>query len=308
MEPTNSVTPKNRLTLTKSGASRIALAERKTPDACQRLRETYWTWHFDESVAEAFWCLLSTDLGWEQMPQLTTPPVEEIVSPLGRALAHSDKAVRDAARLALDVRVHIPAGTAYIGETCEPLPVDAFDMAVYPVTNAQYHAFVEVTGHPPPEDWTDGVYAEGRGDHPVVWVTCADAAAYARYVGGRLPTFAEWQYAARGGDMRLFPWGDEIDRPRCNTAELGAGATTPVISFNAGASPFGCYDMVGNVWEWTATPYDDAGDFRVACGGAWYYNHDYSTCTSYDFFSTGYAEFVIGFRVVYPATPREEAP
>ena len=66
---------------------------------------------------------------------------------------------------------------------------------------------------------------------------------------------------------RIFPWGDEIDKPRCNTVELGAGGTTPVGAFPDGISPFGCYDMLGNVWEWTSTWYDeDNPHFRVVTG------------------------------------------
>ncbi len=299
MERTNGVTTKNTLNIKKSSASRIALVESNTSDAIRKLCQDYWTWHFDESLLDAVRLLLSTDLGWEAMPQLTTPPVGEVISPIGYALAHEATEIRDAALHALDVNVNIPAGIAYIGEESAPLEIDGFQIGVYPVTNAQYQRFVQETGHAPPQDWTDGIYPANRGDHPVVWVTCEDAEAYANYAGGRLPTFPEWQYAARGADDRLFPWGYEIDRPRCNTAELGAGTTTPVVSFREGISPFGCYDMVGNVWEWTDTPYDDGGNFRVACGGAWYYNHDYSTCTSYDFFTKEYAEFVIGFRIVY---------
>lgn len=293
------VTRKDVLNITKPSASRLALVESDSPDAFEKLCRDYWTWHFDESLSDAARLLLSAELGWEAMPQLTTPPVGEVVSPLGYALMSEDTEVREAAHRALGATVQIPPGVAYVGEDPMPLEVDGFRIAVYPVTNAQYERFLQDTGHAPPQDWTEGVYPANRGDHPVVWVTCADAEAYAGYVGGRLPTFAEWQYAARGTDDRTFPWGYDIDKPRCNTAELGAGTTTPVVSFRDGASPFGCYDMVGNVWEWTDTAYDDAGDFRVACGGAWYYNHDYSTCASYDFFSNGYAEFVIGFRVAY---------
>jgi formylglycine-generating enzyme required for sulfatase activity len=136
------------------------------------------------------------------------------------------------------------------------------------------------------------------GDHPVTWVSCEDAEAYATWADCRLPTFEEWQRAIRGGDERRFPWGDEIDKPRCNTAELGVGGTTPVGTFPEGVSLFGCYDMLGNVWEWTSTWYDDDDpQFRVVRGGAWYYNHEHSTSTSYDFFSKEYTEFVIGFRV-----------
>ena len=70
-----------------------------------------------------------------------------------------------------------------------------------------------------------------------------------------------------------FRGGNEIDKPRCNTVELGAGGTTPVGAFPDGVSPFGCYDMLGNVWEWTSTWYDENNPhFRVVRGGAWYYN------------------------------------
>ena len=142
----------------------------------------------------------------------------------------------------------------------------------------------------------------------MTWVSCEDAEAYAAWAGParrlglperscRLPAFEEWERAARGSDGRLFPWGSEIDKPRCNTSELGAGGTTPVGAFPEGVSPFGCYDMVGNVWEWTSTWYDDEQHFRVVRGGAWFYTHDLSTCASFDFFSKEYAEFVLGFRL-----------
>lgn len=290
------------LDVKKPKASRIALTESDSPDAFQQLLRDYWTWHYDDSLYDAVKLLLSTDLGWENGPHLLTPPVGEVISSLGSALAHTEKEVRAAALQILDITVCVPAGPALIGEECTPLEIDEFEIGVYPVTNAQYYQFVQETGYTPPKEW------EGRaelsyesyalkGDHPVVWVSCEDAEAYANYVSGRLPSFAEWQSAARGTDDRLFPWGYEIDTPRCNTAELGADGTTPVGAFKDGTSPFGCYDMVGNVWEWTNTPYDEEETFRVACGGAWYYSHDYSTCTSFDFFSTNYAEFVIGFRI-----------
>lgn len=287
----------NSLNITRPKETRIALAGSDEPEAFQKLLREYWHWHFNDTLSEAARLLLTIELGWEEMPQNLMPPVGELISPLGYALAHQDEQVRNAAMQVLDATVRIPAGTALIGEDCAPLEIDAYEMSVYPVTNAQYQRFVVDTGREPPQDWTDGTYPENRADHPVVWVTCEDAEAYTDYARGRLPTFPEWHYAARGVDDRLFPWGYEIDKPRCNTAELGAEGTTPVGTFRDGVSPFGCYDMVGNVWEWTGTPYDDARNFRVACGGAWYYNHDYSTCTSYDFFSHAYAEFVIGFRL-----------
>lgn len=277
--------------------ARIALAQNDDPEALKGLLKQYWTWHFEESLTGAVRLLLGTNLGWERVRPLTTPPIGEVISPLGYALDHSDQRVRDAAFQVLEGTVDIPAGEVLIEEELTPLWVEGFRMARYPVTNAQYQRFIQVTGHRQPQDWEDGIYPEKKGDHPVVEVSCEDAESYAAWTGSRLPAFEEWERAVRSDDERLFPWGNEIDKPRCNTVELGAGGTTPVGAFPEGISPFGCYDMLGNVWEWTSTWYDeDNPHFRVVKGGAWYYNHEYSTCTSYDFFSKEYTEFVIGFR------------
>lgn len=290
------------LDVKKPKDSRTTLLESNTSDSFQRLLKEYWTWHYNETLDDAIRLLLSKDLGWEDIPQLTNPPIGEVISPLGHALSHTDKEVRDAALQILDESISIDAGTALIGEACTSIEIDTFQIGVYPITNAQYLNFLQETSYAPPKEWIEHqplnyeIYGQ-KGDHPITWVSCEDAEEYAKFVGARLPSFTEWQYAARGADDRLFPWGYEIDMPRCNTIELGADSTTPVGAFHNGISPFGCYDMIGNVWEWTDTPYDEQEAFRVACGGAWYYNHEYSTCISYDFFSKDYAEFVIGFRI-----------
>ncbi len=278
--------------------ARVEFAQSDDPRGLEQLLKRYWRWHFDESLTEASRILLAADLGWEHTPNLTHPPIGAVTSPLGCALDHDEPAIRDAAFQVLDSMVEIPTGEVLIGEALESVWVDAFQIGRYPVTNAQYRRFIQQTGGKPPNPWVEGEYPEQTGDHPVTWVSCEDAEAYATWADCRLPTFEEWQRAVRADDERPFPWGDEIDKPRCNTAELGVGGTTPVGTFPEGVSPFGCYDMLGNVWEWTSTWYDDDDpQFRVVRGGAWYYNHEHSTCTSYDFFSKEYAEFVIGFRV-----------
>lgn len=278
--------------------ARVELAQSDDPEVLQQLLNRYWRWHFDESLMAAARLLLTADLSWEHTPNLTHPPIGAVVSPLGYALDHEDPAIRDAAFQVLDSMVVIPAGEVLVGEGVAPVWVDGFQIGRYPVTNAQYRRFIQQTEHEPPHPWVEGEYPEHTGDHPVTWVSCEDAEAYATWSGCKLPTFEAWQRAVRGDDERPFPWGDEIDKPRCNTAELGVGGTTPVGTFPEGVSPFGCYDMLGNVWEWTSTWYDDDDpQFRVVRGGAWYYNHEHSTCTSYDFFSKEYTEFVIGFRV-----------
>lgn len=277
---------------------RKSLTECDDPAALDLLIKRYWQWHSDASLYNAVRTLLTADLGWDINRELTTPPVGEVISPLGIALDSSDELIRQSALQVLDAIVDVPAGCVHIGDELTPLRVEAFQIGRYPVTNAQYQRFIRDTGHPSPQSWEGDAYPEKKGDHPVVWVNSDDAAAYAEWKSCRLPTFEEWTRAARGDDGRRFPWGNEIDKPRCNTAELGAGGTTPVGAFPGGVSPVGCYDMMGNVWEWTSTWYDEQDpQFRVVCGGAWYYNHEASTCASFDYFSPDYTEFIIGFRV-----------
>ena len=107
----------------------------------------------------------------------------------------------------------------------------------------------------------------------MVWVDLDDARAYARWAGKRLPTEPEWHHAA-GRD--LWPWGELFDPARCNGA---GGDTTPVDRFPGGASPYGCLDLSGNVWEWTESERDDGhtryaivrgGSHLIVVGSKWY--------------------------------------
>jgi formylglycine-generating enzyme required for sulfatase activity len=116
--------------------------------------------------------------------------------------------------------------------------------------------------------------------HPVVNVTWSEAVAYCQWIGGRLPTEAEWEHAARGGlDGRLFPWGDDFTgqaNARHNLKSEQFNFTAPVATFPPNA--YGLHDMSGNVWEWTASPFtrthahkpENAGyDLRTIKGGGW---------------------------------------
>ena len=155
-----------------------------------------------------------------------------------------------------------PTKHKYADEAEQPqhtLYLPDYYLAKTPVTNAQYAAFVQATGHRRPEHWTDGKPPGGKKDHPVVNISWYDAIAYCRWLAEvtgklyRLPSEAEWEKGARGNDGRIYPWGNQWDAERCNAGKGTQGDTTPVGTYPQGASPYGLLDMAGNVWEWTRT-------------------------------------------------------
>ncbi|HEY4143637.1 formylglycine-generating enzyme family protein [Pinirhizobacter sp.] len=142
------------------------------------------------------------------------------------------------------------------------VPLGDYRIGRYPVSHGQYAAFVADTGHQGiPTAWPQGRMPDLLSNHPVHTVTYDDAVAYTRWLGTatgqpwRLPTEAEWEYAARGPDGYEFPWGDDFLPDHANTVESGLFASTPVGAFSRGTSPFGCLDMAGNVEEWVSGVY-----------------------------------------------------
>ena len=133
--------------------------------------------------------------------------------------------------------------------------LDAFWIDKYEVTNARYQRCVAAGSCPPSHFAHDDRFNGDR--QPVVGISWGDATAYARWVGGRLPTEAEWEKAARGTDGRIYPWGNQWDGSKANTSENGLGTATDVGSYPDGASPYGALDMAGNVWEWVADWHGD---------------------------------------------------
>ena len=164
--------------------------------------------------------------------------------------------------------------------------LDGYYLDKHEVTNAQYKAFVDAKGLRPPKHWSGNTFPSGKADHPVIYVDWFEANGYCHWVGKRLPTEEEWEKAARGTDGRTFPWGNTFDPMKANTPQhwlaLNRVAdTTPVGSFVNGKSPYGLYDMAGNVYEWTSSwykPYPNNRVFnvhygeknKVVRGGSWY--------------------------------------
>jgi formylglycine-generating enzyme required for sulfatase activity len=175
--------------------------------------------------------------------------------------------VRSASKVPEPQTVVIPAGEFLMGSSETSAPSDEkpqhklylpqYAIGRYPVTNFEYRAFVQATGHASPSHWEGLDYPEGLGDHPVVHMRWNDALAYCEWLSRetgkpyRLPTEAEWEKAARNADQRTWPWGSDWDAAKCNSKEGGVGHTTPVGQYSpAGDSPYGVADMAGNVSEW----------------------------------------------------------
>ncbi len=205
--------------------------------------------------------------------------------------------------------VHIPAGEFLMGsdpakdkqaqEDEQPqhkLYLPQFYIGKYPVTNAQYAAFLEATGHKAEDEWLKkeksgwfsskvkvvGIkFPSGGETHPATHFSWLDAVAFCRWLSQesgqtvRLPTEAEWEKAARGGlpptggdqvgSGRIYPWGNEFDQTKLNSEDGGPGKTTPVGRYSPeGDSPYGVADMAGNVLEWCSTIWaEEAYPFQV---------------------------------------------
>ncbi len=175
--------------------------------------------------------------------------------------------------------VQIPAGTFPMGVPSgdrdggrDEYPrhevfVDAFQIDKFEVTNGRYLEFVKSTGHRVPQNptnpsrnlWHGDNLPESLAERPVINVDWFDADAYCKWAGKRLPTEAEWEKAAKGTSDRRFPWGNVEPTAKhlnYNQRWIGEKTLMPVGSYEAGKSPYGVYDMAGNVWEWVNDWYD----------------------------------------------------
>ncbi len=191
----------------------------------------------------------------------------------------------------LDASAHPSRGLNQIVSFTRSVQLRPYAIDLTPVTNAEFAQFLKATGYKPSQSvnflkhWEDGAPPPDLEDHPVVYVDLDDARAYAKWAGKRLPTEEEWQYAAQGSDKRTYPWGNRFQESFCNTGK--AGGTTSVTAFPKGRSPFGCYDMCGNVWQWTESERSDGrtrfciirgGSFFKAEGSSWYADEGPQPC------------------------------
>jgi len=200
--------------------------------------------------------------------------------------------------------VCVPTGKFLYGDDKKEVELPEFWIDKAPVTNAEYARFVAETEHNPPRYWGGTAPAKETTDHPVVSVSWYDATAYAKWAGGRLPTEEEWEKAARGADGREYPWGEWAEG-HCNSLEAGVGGTTPVGQYSPqGDSPYGCVDMAGNVWEWSASEHELASGTRVFRGGSWGLDRGFARCAYRGWDIPDYFGNEVGLRVVVsPGSP-----
>jgi formylglycine-generating enzyme required for sulfatase activity len=297
-----------------------------------RFSDSYWYWRVSEGIPKtsmAPWkSLLSEEQIWKVIAFVHT------FSHKGKPSEHTDyrkpgppkKAiVKDEAPMVL-----VPAGEFTMGskegsdheKPEHRVYLDAYYLDVYEVTISQYEQFLEETSFDPPPMWTTMAQPPYE-NRPVVNVDWKDANNYCRWAGKRLPTEAEWEKAARGTDGRIYPWGN--DPPNPQRANYGKAkwnnheALVTVGQLQDGKSPYGIYDLAGNVWEWVSDWYDpnyyatspsknpqgpETGKYKVLRGGSWDLaaenlrssRRDFNILSTADYDSPAYRNFNSGFR------------
>lgn len=185
--------------------------------------------------------------------------------------------------------VYIPEGEFIMGtderlrdeKPAHIVYIVGFYIDIFEITNEDYKKFVDHTGYTLPDHWKGGVIIEGKEKHPVTYVSWYDANNYCKWMGKRLPRETEWEKAAGGIDGRVYPWGSKWDMNKSNNPLKEVGDTQPVGNYEKGKSPYGLYDMSGNVWEWVNDNYyphpgsdyisPEFGDkYKLLKGGSWW--------------------------------------
>ncbi|HPZ06547.1 MAG TPA: SUMF1/EgtB/PvdO family nonheme iron enzyme [Candidatus Eremiobacteraeota bacterium] len=251
------------------------------------------------------------DLMWEE--QVTIKAGENLLEPKFKRIPYQGM-------------IYVPGGDFIVGSN-EPGSPDGPETKVYleayyidrcEVTMAEYANFVKSTGYKSQGSW-DMYFKKGYENYPVVNVSWNDAKSYAEWVGKRLPNELEWEKAARGTDGRIWPWGNQWDKNKCNNTttndtsivslmlNMGEGkGPVPVGIIEKGMSPYGAMDMAGNVEEWISDwyqpyPYEgpyQSGMVKTIRGGSWYHYEGYTKCSSRNKFSPDKGYNKLGFRCV----------
>lgn len=222
--------------------------------------------------------------------------------------------------------VLVPAGAFIMGsddgdadeQPVHAVELDAYFIDVFAVSVGQYRACTEAGACEPPTsanlcNWFDSV----PDDHPINCMYWKDADDYCTWAGLRLPTEAEWEKAARGTDARTYPWGEDFDRDRANYGDGGTMRTTPVYEYPDGISPYGVYDMAGNVWDWVADWYHEhyyadspqenpsgpeSGSLRVLRGGSHWFDAVLMRSANREPYHPDQTDVDIGFRCARSAS------
>lgn len=199
------------------------------------------------------------------------------------------------------------------------LVIEPFAIAETEVTNAQYAEFVKATNHKPPSHWK-GEFAEDEGELPVTNISWRDAQDFCKWLSEklgatvRLPSEAEWELAARGKEGLPYPWGKDWNDEAAVSKET-SGKIQKVKSFSLNKSPFGAYDMAGNVWEWIEENARDADgktkvvegeSRRIIKGGAADEPAKFISATSRMEVPAGISDRAIGFRYVVVRENKKE--
>lgn len=276
--------------------------------------------------------------------QPAAPPVPPVSTPLPTGIPALAASIRAILGDPFDL-CEVPAGEFQCGDKGESgnqprkLTLPAFAIAKYPMTYRQFQVFVDADDGFGDARWWDGLAADAdhrrapgdqawkTADHPRERVSWYDAMAFCRWLshrlGGetdlkrvddwrvRLPTEWEWEKAARGTDGRIYPYDKTFDQAKGHTNESGLGKTTPVTQYPNGASPYGVFDMSGNVWEWMLTEYQKPTDraseadltssaARGWRGGSWYDSQYYARAVYRGSLNPDLRNNAIGFRIMVP--------
>ncbi|MCP3901621.1 MAG: SUMF1/EgtB/PvdO family nonheme iron enzyme [Desulfobacteraceae bacterium] len=222
----------------------------------------------------------------------------------------------------LDSMVHIPKGKFLYGDKKESEMINQdYEIDKYPVTNSRFEKFIRAGGYSNKEYWDDESWEFKESENiiqpkylsnfdfndpeePIVGVSFYEAEAFCKWLTKnsngkyeyRLPSEKEWEKAARGDKGWEYPWGEGFDKEKCNTKESEIGRTTRVSVYHNGISQYGCYDMAGNVWEWTSSYYDNDKDRFVLRGGSFYDNSVGCRCAYRYYYLPNERNIGLGFR------------